>query len=226
MNSSQRDRSKKKKRGSADLESTSIFVFLRHGESTGNAENRHQGQADFPLTPLGIKQAKQLSASWKAVDMKFDLAISSPLSRAKETAEIITKALEIKLEYDAIWMERDNGQLAGLLHEKARQLHPPPDFIPLFQAIAGTGESQWELFLRAGSALNELMKLQPGKYLIISHGAFLNMVMHAVFGLTPQPNFQGPVFRFSNTGHTTVKYIPGNDNWVLINHNDTSHLLD
>jgi len=37
-----------------------LFVFLRHGQSTGNAEKRHQGQADFPLTDTGILQAEQL----------------------------------------------------------------------------------------------------------------------------------------------------------------------
>lgn len=206
--------------------SSSIFVFLRHGESTGNAENRHQGQADFPLTDLGIKQVERLTTSWKGAGRKFDQAISSPLTRAKQTAEIISQTLDIDLDYDPIWMERDNGELAGLHHEKALKVLPPPDFIPLYQAIAGTGESQWELFLRAGSALNELMKRPPGEYLIISHGGLLNMVMHAVIGLTPQPNFQGPNFRFSNTGYTTVKYLPGNDNWILLNHNNTNHLLD
>ena len=122
-------------------------------------------------------------------------------------------------------MERDNGKLAGLLHEKALQVLPPPDFIPLYEPIASTGESQWELFLRAGTALNNLVKLPPGIYLIISHGGFLNMVMHALVGLVPQPNFQGPNFRFSNTGYTRVRYQPTNNNWVIQEHNNTNHLV-
>ncbi|MGB2963236.1 MAG: histidine phosphatase family protein [Anaerolineales bacterium] len=203
---------------------SSIFVFLRHGESTGNAENRHQGQADFPLTKQGKSQVNKLAADWKEREMKFDLAFSSPLSRAVESAEILSKALKVELVYDPIWMERDNGDLAGMLHDQALQELPPPDFIPLFQPIAVTGESQWELFLRAGTALNQLMKNPPGKYLIISHGGFLNMVVHAAVGLTPQPNFQGPHFRFSNTGYTTLQYKSENDNWILLGHNATCHL--
>ena len=201
-----------------------IFTFLRHGESTGNAEKRHQGQADFPLTKLGSTQIKKLADYWEKRGMEFDLAISSPLSRAKESAEIISKALKIELIFDPIWMERDNGELAGLPHEEAMKKLPPPDFIPLYQPIASTGESQWELFLRAGKALNQLMKNPPGRYLIISHGGLLNMVMLAAVGLTPQPNFQGPVFRFSNTGYTTLKYLPERDNWIVQGHNTTFHL--
>jgi len=201
-----------------------LFVFLRHGQSTGNADKRHQGQADFPLTDVGILQAEDLASSWSDRGIQFDLAISSPQTRAKQTAIIITEAIKTKIEFDPIWMERDNGELAGLLHEEALVSHPPPDFIPLHQPIANTGESQWELFLRAATAVNKIVKYPSGRYLIISHGGFLNMVMHALLGQTPQSNFQGPNFNFSNTGYSTIQYKPGNDNWVLFEHNNTNHL--
>lgn len=201
-----------------------LFVFLRHGQSTGNAERRHQGQADFPLTDVGINQVKLLASSWSDGDVQFDLAISSPQTRAKQTAKIITDATGTKIEFDPIWMERDNGELAGLLHEDALISHPPPDFIPLHQPIANTGESQWELFLRSVTAINKLVKYPSGRYLIISHGGFLNMVMHALMGQAPQSNFQGPNFRFSNTGYSTIQYKPANDNWIIFEHNNTSHL--
>jgi len=205
-------------------DSDSFFILLRHGESTGNAENRHQGQADFPLTEHGLKQTELLAEFWHGQNIQFDQAISSPLTRAKQTAKILSDRLELELNFDPIWMERDNGELAGLTHEQARQILPPPDFIPLYQPIANTGESQWELYLRAGAALNQLMKYPPGRYLIISHGGLLNMVMHALVGIVPQPNFQGPNFRFSNTGYTSVRFIPENNNWNILEHNNTSHL--
>jgi broad specificity phosphatase PhoE len=202
----------------------STFILLRHGESTGNAERRHQGQADYPLTDLGINQVKALAEEWKSRDWVFDRVVSSPLKRAKQTAEILSERLGFDLEYDPIWMERDNGELAGLLFERAREVLPPPDFIPLYDPIAETGESQWELYLRAGTALNQLIKLPPGRHLVISHGGLLNMVMHSLVGLVPQPNFQGPNFRFSNTGYSTIRYEPGNHNWIIREHNNTNHL--
>ncbi len=203
---------------------SSIFLLLRHGESTGNAENRHQGQADYPLTAEGRQQIERLSEYWRDLQVTFDQVISSPLVRAQESAEIIAQTLQIPLAYDPIWMERDNGKLAGLLHENAPNVVPRPEFIPLYQAIAETGESQWELYLRAGQALNSITNNPPGRYLIVSHGGFLNMVMHAVIGLTPQPNFHGPIFRFSNAGFTTLHYLPEKGNWMILGHNQTNHL--
>jgi 2,3-bisphosphoglycerate-dependent phosphoglycerate mutase len=200
------------------------FIFLRHGESIGNAEKRHQGQADYPLTDLGVHQAEQLAEAWKTQGLVIDRGVSSPLARAKQTAKIISKALGFKISYNPIWKERDNGKLAGLLHSRALEVLPPPEFIPLYDPIAYTGESQWELYLRAGSALNSLMSFPPGQYLVISHGGLLNMMMHALVGIIPQPNFQGPNFQFSNTGYTTVRYEPENGNWIILEHNNTSHL--
>ncbi|MFN8404140.1 MAG: phosphoglycerate mutase family protein [Anaerolineales bacterium] len=63
---------------------------MRHGRSTGNAESRWQGQSDYPLTERGRAQAAALANRWKAEKVTFDLAISSTLKRAKETAEIVT----------------------------------------------------------------------------------------------------------------------------------------
>ncbi len=146
------------------------------------------------------------------------------MSRAKESAEILAKSLGLDLEFDPIWMERDNGDLAGLLHEEALQVLPIPEFIPLFEPIGNTGESQWELYLRGANALNRLLKFPPGRHLVISHGGLLNMVMLALVGLVPQPNFQGPRFRFSNAGYTVVRYEPGNNNWFIQEHNNTNHL--
>ena len=187
---------------------------------------RHQGQADFPLTDKGRAQARSLGDYWKRTGVYFEYAIASPQARAKETAEIIARALDLSLEFDPVWMERNNGRLAGWRFDEALVKFPPPDFIHLFQPIAETGESQWELYLRASQALNSLMKLAPGNYLIVSHGGLLNMVMHAVVGLAPRPNFQGPNFRFFNTGFTTLVYEPSNGVWHIQGHNARPHLSE
>src|SRR3990172_5220388 len=91
-----------------------FVTFLRHGESVGNQENRFQGQADFPLTDQGREQARVLAEHWRAEGLTFDLCLSSPLLRARETAEIVTAALNVPLEPDPLWMEMDNGRMAGL----------------------------------------------------------------------------------------------------------------
>jgi 2,3-bisphosphoglycerate-dependent phosphoglycerate mutase len=200
------------------------ITFLRHAESVGNAEFLHQGQADFPLTPTGREQAQTLARYWHKKERSFDKIISSPLSRAKETALILNETLDLPLDFDPLWMERDNGKLAGLSHDEARETLPQPDFVHLYQPIAETGESLWELYLRACQALNQLIKRESGSYLVVSHGAFLNMVIHAAVGLSPQPNFQGAYFILDNTALSELEYYPPQGLWVVRGHNLKPHL--
>ena len=106
------------------------ITLLRHGESIGNAEGYHQGQAEFPLTEKGRLQAHALAKFWLKEGRVFDQAIASPQSRAKETAEIITSSLGVPLEFDEVWMERDNGIYAGLRHTEAMEKYPNPILSP------------------------------------------------------------------------------------------------
>jgi broad specificity phosphatase PhoE len=85
-------------------------TLLRHAQSEGNARGILQGQSDFPLSEIGIQQAEALAHRWKKEHQHFDCIISSPLSRAQQTAEIIAAALGAPLELDDNWMERNNGQ--------------------------------------------------------------------------------------------------------------------
>jgi len=200
------------------------IIFLRHGESVGNAESRWQGQADYPLTDKGCKQAHALANRWLAESKKFDCIITSPLNRAKETADIIGNVLNMPVEADPIWMERNIGQVQGLTSEEVKRLFPNRDFITPFSAILGDqGEGDWELYLRAGRALQELLRRSAGEYLVVSHGGLLNQVMYAIVGVTPQANFSGPRFRFNNTGFAHVVYRPDSHRWQIEAINDHAH---
>jgi 2,3-bisphosphoglycerate-dependent phosphoglycerate mutase len=198
-------------------------TLLRHGESQGNFEGRHQGQADFPLTSRGRQQSLALLERWKAEAKVFDLVISSPLARARQTAEIIASGLQVPLELDALWMERDNGLMAGLSEDEVRDTLPQQPFIHPYQPIGETGESQWELYLRAGKAVQSLFIHPPGRYLIVSHGGILNMFFYAILGIAPQPNFHGPRFRFNNSAFASLYYDPTTHRWYITGMNDSLH---
>ena len=68
-------------------------IFIRHGETEWNLQNRTQGHLNSPLTERGITQARE--AAEKLKDYKFDIVVSSHLGRAYETAKIISKNLLI-----------------------------------------------------------------------------------------------------------------------------------
>ena len=199
------------------------FTFLRHGESVGNAESRWQGQSEYPLTDKGRAQAHALADYWKAEDVKFDLAIASPLSRARETAEIIAAALNVPLEYDPIWMERDIGEMEGLTAEEVRQ-KPQPPYITPYDSIGGDGEGDWALFLRAGQALHDLLRRPAGSYLVVSHGGLLNQLMHAIVGVPPHADPSGVRFRFENTAFSRAIYFPYQHRWAIDAVNERTHL--
>ncbi len=199
------------------------FTLLRHAESLGNFEGRHQGQADFPLTDHGREQTKTLLDRWIAEAKEFHLIISSPLARARETAEIIARGLNVPLVFDPLWMERDNGMMAGLSPEEVRQTLPQPTFIHPYQPVGQTGESQWQLYLRAGNALQSLFNHPPGRYLVVSHGGILNMFFYAILGIAPQANFNGPRFRFNNSAFATLSYNPSSHHWYILGLNDHLH---
>ncbi len=200
------------------------FVFLRHAKSVGNVESRWQGQSDYPLTEKGRAQARALAERWKDEDVKFDLVITSTLARAQETAEIATSYLEgVRIEFNPILMERHIGQMEGLTMEEVLKM-PQPPYVTPYDAVGGEGEGDWALFLRAGQALQEFLRKPPGKYLIVSHGGFLNQLMHAVVGIAPHVDPSGVRFRFENTSFARVVYYPHQHRWLIDTVNDRAHL--
>lgn len=199
-----------------------VFTFLRHGESVGNAEARRQGQKDYPLNDTGRAQARALARRWQTEKVTFDKIFASPLARARETAEIIAEALDLTVEFDPIWMERAAGDLQGLSLVELRQ-HPRPDFVNPYDDVGGSGEGDWQLFLRGGQALHGLLRQPVGQYLVVSHGGLLNQILHAAAGITPHANAGGPRFRFENSAFARLIYFPGVHRWEFDALNDHTH---
>lgn len=202
------------------------FTLLRHAESQGNIDKKHQGQAEFPLTELGRRQAAALAAHWRGEKVQFMRIFSSPLQRARQTAEVVNEALGAPLELDPMLAERHLGELTGLTHDVASRQVPPPPFLTPYEPYGNTGEGQWQLFLRAGQMLHRLLSQPRGKYLVVSHRGFLGMLMYAILGINPHANFQGPRFHFQNTGVARLTYDTHTHQWRLFAFNDLSHLGD
>lgn len=200
------------------------LTLLRHGESQGNARGVIQGQADFPLSPKGEQQARVLAERWRAERREFDLLITSPLARARQTAAIISTRLEIPLEEDHLWMERDFGAVSGVSRDEIASTRLIVDFVHPYHPLGDHGESTMDLYLRAGRAVNNVLKRGTGRYLIVAHGGIFNMALYAILGIPPQANYTGPRFQFGNTAFASLSYNPGNHQWRLWGINDQSHL--
>ena len=74
--------------------SETVLGLLRHGQTDWNIDFRLQGITDIPLNETGIGQARDAA---RAIDSnEWDLVVSSPLGRAIETAEIVSKENDLK----------------------------------------------------------------------------------------------------------------------------------
>lgn len=197
------------------------LTLLRHGESEGNANEIVQGQSDFPLTPNGIQQTRSLASRWQNTQASldnplFDAIIASPLTRTRQTVEIIAGALGLSYELDSIWIERGFGRLEGLSLTEILKKKPPVDFHHPYIPPGEGGESSVDLFLRASKALHSVLQRPAGRYLIVSHGAILNMVIYAILGITPQGHYNSPRFRFGNTAYANFDYDSSTRCWHLL----------
>jgi broad specificity phosphatase PhoE len=87
------------------------WVFLRHGESEANRIRCVTGQSDSPLTDVGREQAA--AAGEALADQPFQRALSSDLSRARDTARIVLSGREVALEETPLLAERGVGTFSG-----------------------------------------------------------------------------------------------------------------
>ena len=69
------------------------LYILRHGDAVGIGEPKYPNDADRPLTPKGIQRTKLLAHTLRGMEISFDHIFSSPLTRARQTAEIVERGL-------------------------------------------------------------------------------------------------------------------------------------
>ncbi len=158
------------------------LTLLRHGRSSGDDLGVHEGRFDSELTTLGREQVARLLGRWAAQGRRFDRIISSPLARARTTAELVAAALPAPVELDPLWLEMDNGPLAGLPFAEAEARYPWPAFRNPYEPFFETGESDWAIHMRAARAIERLVLLGPGRTLVVAHGGILNAALRHIVG--------------------------------------------
>ena len=168
-----------------------VVYWARHGENAANVSRRFSYRIfDGDLTGRGVRQAEQLAAALQASGHSFGLLVSSPLRRARQTAQIVSAGLGLP-----VWAELEDlrevnvGDLDGRSDGAAWQAY---DTVlaswrsgQLADRFPG-GESGHELAARIGRALRVIAQ-QAGSddAIVIAHGASLRA---AIPSLTGQPD--------------------------------------
>ena len=149
-----------------------ILGLLRHGQTDWNIDLRLQGSTDIPLNDTGRAQARLAAATLKRED--WDVIIASPLSRAKDTAEIVALELCMNVAIVPELIERSFGVAEGLDHATWRKLYES------HQVIEGL-ESLEDLRARTVLLLDLIANEYSGqRVLAVSHGAFIRKVLTIV----------------------------------------------
>jgi broad specificity phosphatase PhoE/ribonuclease HI len=148
-----------------------VTLLLRHGETPLSVERRFAGRGDAPLTATGRRQAAA-AAKRLAARGGIDAIISSPLQRARRTAELAAEATGAPLTVDEDLAETDFGELEGLTFAEASQRWPDETTAWLGSADVAPpgGESLATVARRVLGALDRLLAAHPrGTVVLVSH---------------------------------------------------------
>ncbi len=156
--------------------------LVRHGQTDWNLVKRIQGGTDIPLNRTGRAEAAETGLRLR--DREWHAIVSSPLSRAEETARIIAGELGLAgPKTIPALTERQHGEIEGLTFLERRDRFP--DGVP----VPGL-ESRQDVLDRVLPALGEIAAEHDGKsVLVVSHGGVIGTLLrHATRGERPRHN--------------------------------------
>ncbi len=159
--------------------------ILRHGETDWNVQWRMQGQTDIPLNEKGKAQAQEAAERLK--NTKFDAVYSSPLVRARETAETIAAPHGLHVITDDRLKEMAFGEFEGTTPEY-NKINPNRElfFTAPEKYIPSGGETIEEAEERSGDFVRSLKTKDYENVLVVTHGALARALIGAVKNLPPE----------------------------------------
>jgi len=163
------------------------ILLIRHGQSAGNAVGRIQGWNDEPLTKVGKAQALALARRLEREHV-VHAVYASPLSRARETAEVIADVLGLPIAFDERLKEHDIGVVTGLSFREVEAQYP--------EIAAQWRESHWHVRIpgaednrvfhrRVMSAIDDIVSRHrdDDTLAVIAHGGVLSTYLAGLLAL-------------------------------------------
>ncbi|MDJ0320983.1 histidine phosphatase family protein [Pseudarthrobacter sp. PS3-L1] len=151
--------------------------ILRHGETEWSKSGQYTGLTDIPLTVEGERQAVDARKVLEGID--FDLILTSPLRRARRTAELAGFP-EAELEPQAV--EWDYGDYEGISSDLIRKDNP--DYL-IWNDGVPNGESLAQVAARADRIVERVLESKLDNVLVVAHGHFSRILTARWLGLAP-----------------------------------------
>ena len=177
-----------------------IFFLLRHGQTDWNKQARLQGSTDIALNDHGKEQA--LLAAEKLASQDCRYILTSPLTRARQTAEILASHLGLAVQIDPRLSERHFGAFEGMTIDEVLEarktmlpsMNPEPDLDGMH--YPKNAETITEVYQRINPLLDEI-KDNDG-VLLVSHGIPFRLITKIILGQMHSSPNASPV-RFDNS---------------------------
>lgn len=160
-----------------------IIYLARHGQTTGDIENRYDGDYEDHLTQLGKQQANELAD--QLVGKNIKKLYSSPRKRARETAGFIGAKLKVRVRKSKDFRERNAyGILTGMTKQEAAQKYPKEVEIvkDVHKAIQGA-EEYTPFQLRVTAEMEKLSHKSREAIAIVTHGGPIRLIFRDILKL-------------------------------------------
>lgn len=187
-----------------------LLAIIRHGETDWNVMRRMQGHRDIPLNERGRQQAARVAE--RLAPETWDVLMSSDLSRAAETADIIAGRIgAVERVFDPRLRERGLGRLEGSTPEERVQRWGEN-----WHELDHGAESDEALFARAAGFLDETAARYQGKRLVVvTHGGWIKTLFAGLF----------PDLAQGHPANTSLSMIRrGDGGWHCLMYNAADHL--
>lgn len=198
------------------------LLLLRHGQTELSVQRRYSGRGNPPLTALGREQASRAA---KMLAGKGDIAaiVSSPLGRARETAEAAGQALGLPVRVMDGLIETDFGDWEGMTFLEARERDPElhSRWLGDPSLPAPGGESFDQVRERIEGVRRDLVALYPGaNVLVVSHVTPIKTLLQLALGVGPSLLYR---LHLDLASHSIAEFYPDGGSSVRLV-NDTSYL--
>jgi len=192
------------------------LIFIRHGETKKNIKKlTHKTGDSTKLTKKGIRQIKECTPILK--ENKVEIIYYSPEKRAKESADIISKKIKIKVLKD--FKERNWGKWEGRPWEDIKSVLDKMSLKERYNFIPPKGESWKSMELRLKKALKLIIKGEEKCICIITHMGSLRGLMPIINNEPKESSFK---YEFENGSITIFDFEKGKYKEILVN--NVSHL--
>jgi broad specificity phosphatase PhoE len=206
-----------------DFEGT-LIILIRHGECEGNIKGMFRGRTDFPLNKRGLVQAQDLAQELKSFPLKY--IYTSPLSRARQTAEAISRQCRVEVKIEERFNNIELGSWEGRYKKEISQEYPKEWelWINNPEELRVTDmETLYDVQKRAKACLDKLVLEHKGETLVvITHRAVLKPLIAACL------NIALPYFwkiHLDTASYSLLSYKDGRG-YCLIQLNQTKHLKE